>query len=199
MSKNLWLGLAVVSVMSATARAALKAPDFQVKTSIQDGKVSLTATPPSAHHFNLEAPMSLEVSADHSKLKPAHAAKTEVLFLVPSAAKGDGKITLFVCDDANTFCERHQVKVQWEGMPGATKTSADKKSTSAASATSSHAKPLKDDHGFYDNRPDEAFAQARSTGKPLLIDFYGIWCPPCNELSDQVFSNRALKKHPNLL
>lgn len=36
-----------------------------------------------------------------------------------------------------------------------------------------------------------AFAQARRLKKPLLISFFGIWCPPCNELEENVFESRA--------
>jgi len=33
----------------------------------------------------------------------------------------------------------------------------------------------------------KALALAKKTKKPLLIDFYGIWCPPCNELDETVY------------
>lgn len=34
---------------------------------------------------------------------------------------------------------------------------------------------------------DKAFADAKKSGKPILIDFFGIWCPPCNQLNETVF------------
>ena len=34
-----------------------------------------------------------------------------------------------------------------------------------------------------------AFVSAKKTGKPLLISFFGIWCPPCNELDETVFES----------
>jgi thiol-disulfide isomerase/thioredoxin len=37
--------------------------------------------------------------------------------------------------------------------------------------------------------PDRAFRDAKASHKPLLIDFYGIWCPPCNELEENVFES----------
>lgn len=38
---------------------------------------------------------------------------------------------------------------------------------------------------------DQSFATSKKTGKPLLISFYGIWCPPCNELEETVFETPA--------
>ena len=35
----------------------------------------------------------------------------------------------------------------------------------------------------------KAFITAKKAGKPLLISFYGIWCPPCNELEETVFES----------
>ena len=38
---------------------------------------------------------------------------------------------------------------------------------------------------------DKALAAAKKANKPLLVDFFGIWCPPCNELDELVFSHPA--------
>lgn len=37
----------------------------------------------------------------------------------------------------------------------------------------------------------QAFKEAVKGKKPVLIDFYGIWCPPCNELDETVFETEA--------
>ncbi|MFL5815396.1 MAG: thioredoxin fold domain-containing protein [Bdellovibrionia bacterium] len=174
------------------AQAALKAPDFTVQTTVAQGKVSVQATAPKSHHFNTEAPMSLELASNHSRLKPKKSAPTEVIFEVPSPAKDSAKVALFLCDDAKTFCERHLIQISWEGQAGAS--AAQKSAPSDAQKTSSTG-PEIDEHGFYDNRPEAAFAKARATGKPLMIDFYGIWCPPCNEMNDSVFSKPAFKEN----
>jgi tetratricopeptide (TPR) repeat protein len=40
-------------------------------------------------------------------------------------------------------------------------------------------------------------ARAKKENKPLLIDFYGIWCPPCNELEENVFSSPRFTSETN--
>ncbi len=37
---------------------------------------------------------------------------------------------------------------------------------------------------------DKTFKEAKRDNKPILIDFFGIWCPPCNELDELVFESR---------
>ncbi len=38
---------------------------------------------------------------------------------------------------------------------------------------------------------DKTFKEAKKEKKPIIIDFYGIWCPPCNELDAIVFESRG--------
>ncbi len=41
---------------------------------------------------------------------------------------------------------------------------------------------------------DQALAQARSSGKPVLVDFSAIWCPTCRVLHAEVFTDAAVRQ-----
>jgi len=40
---------------------------------------------------------------------------------------------------------------------------------------------------------DQALAEARATGKPVLADFSAIWCPACRAMHADVFTDPAVK------
>jgi thiol-disulfide isomerase/thioredoxin len=52
----------------------------------------------------------------------------------------------------------------------------------------------KNAHGFWVNAEEEALKEATKLKKPILIDFFGIWCPPCNQLDELVFSQAEFKQ-----
>lgn len=41
---------------------------------------------------------------------------------------------------------------------------------------------------FFDGSLDAVMEEARKTGKPIMIDVYTTWCPPCKKMDKEVFS-----------
>ncbi len=59
--------------------------------------------------------MRMEV-AGRKSIKPASAAKDEIRFNVVNArAALPFRVTLYVCDDANTYCVKQEQDLEWSG------------------------------------------------------------------------------------
>jgi thiol-disulfide isomerase/thioredoxin len=172
-------------MLTQAAAFALQAPDFTITAVEKAARLEVTAVPPAGHHINIKAPMSTEGAQVGSS------AQTGVTFVFPDAKPRDYTISLFLCDNANTFCEKHQVSGKWDGKStGAAAPS----SPAAAPATGGEIKKGMGPHGFILNDATAALAKAKAESKPLLVDFFGIWCPPCNMLDTQVFPSREFAR-----
>lgn len=171
--------------MGASMALAAQAPDFSVSLKSVKNSLELTASPPANHHVNIQAPMF--VSAGTDKTKPAKATEQKVLFRLHNNGPAEYRVTLYLCDDKKTFCEKHEVSAKWESKAG-TPGPAEPVSTSKTESGEPVSKPAaKKTHGFFVNDPEKALALAREKNLPILIDFFGIWCPPCNMLDEKVF------------
>ena len=131
---------------------------------------------------------SLEM--DSKKIKPLTESEAELDF--QTQALSSFAISAYLCDDQKTFCEKHTVQATWDGKNLAIKGA--KTAAPSSNKTQASAEASRDEHGFYVNQADAAFSEAASKKLPLMIDFYGIWCPPCNELNENVFDTQAFKK-----
>lgn len=88
---------------------ALQAPDFTVSASKTLKTIEITALPPSGTHINIQAPMSLLPQGTSERIQPHSTQVHQVIFSVPLRAPQPYEISLFLCDNQNTFCEKHKV------------------------------------------------------------------------------------------
>jgi thiol-disulfide isomerase/thioredoxin len=199
------LGLLLSGV---AAFAAPSVPDFTVQVGQeQNAKMRgwlLNFLPPVGHHFNADAPMSVTALSNQVTFIKVGAVKEHVGFrssdqkLVPGT---EAMASIFLCDDAKTFCIK-------KTLTFALTVNSDLKVldfTAKAEAASHKPKgtptpgaPIKkpgkkDLHGFWDNNLGAALAESGKSGKPILVDFYGIWCPPCNLFNETVFPSLKFK------
>jgi thiol-disulfide isomerase/thioredoxin len=164
--------LAALAVPAAADPSLLKS---RPASALVDEVIELR--PIDGHHFNVEAPQ-----------KCGGAKPLEVLprrLRCQLAKPGLAEVLVSVCDDALTFCrqERFDVKVS-----GAAKKARESSPSNAAPKGGKGAP-----EGFIDNEPARARGLARSEGRLLFIDFYGIWCPPCNQLEEEAYPDPAFR------
>lgn len=157
----------------------------------------LKVKPNTAHHYNLDAPT--KILKNGQDLKPTTMTPNLLEVTVSAEGKCDYQVQTYVCDDKKTFCAPQNMAVSCDELKkfstkpeftskgsisissaGLNDTS---KTASVAKTESSHTKEL-----FIVNDPKMALEMARTTGKPLFIDFLGTWCPPCNILDETVFN-----------
>ncbi len=96
---------------------------------------------------------------------------------------GVAAVVASVCDDANTFCKQARFDVTVTGVA-----KIGKAAPNLAAPKGGHTGPA----GF-SNDPVASAARAKKEGKPLFVHFFGIWCPPCNELEEHAYPTPEFK------
>ena len=133
--------------------------------------------PVSGHHFNIEAPQKCGGE------KPLEVLPRRLRCQL--TRPGVAAVLVSVCDDALTFCRQESFDVKVSGAARKTRES----SPSKAAPKGGKGAP----EGFIDNDPARAQALARGQGRLLFIDFYGIWCPPCNQLEEEAYPDPSFR------
>ena len=161
-------------------------PTYSLSAQESGNKLVITAKAPADHHFNLKAPMKLQSERTY---KPS---KQDSLAIEYKIAKKLPVFTstLYLCDDKNTYCVKQVQTKKWEN--GTLIDSKEEKTVSSSKTADTST----DDHGFIVNDGKRLHWQ-NPARNPLLIDFYGIWCPSCNQLNHEVFPSTEFKKVKN--
>ncbi len=141
-------------------------------TGLENERIELK--PIAGHHFNTEAPQTCgKKRADEV---------TPRVFRCRLASSGPVAVVASVCDDAKTFCRQERFTVSVAG------------SKKAALRAKSAPKPHPFAAGFLVNEPGKAVTLARRAHEPIFVHFYGIWCPPCNMLEEDVYPTEEFQK-----
>jgi len=185
--------------MSLSSQADLEDIGFTLNESqIEDNLKSISFEAPKGHHFNKDSPNLVESSVGSSKKSTWVKAEKLEFDGVWLKARWNTKIDpcniramLYVCDDKKTYClpraqtftcENKKIVIsKWDR-------SKESKTSESANKTVAHNK------SFIDNDSQKALELAKQSGKPMMIDFYGVWCPPCNQLEENVFNSSEFKK-----
>ena len=191
--KLIWV---VSTFLAMAAQGGESVPDFEVRV-LRDqdkaGRWVLQATPPSRHHFNLKAPAQAQMEPLKVSFAPLVQKPLRLDFVSSDAKLSEGqsvRVTAFLCDDAKTYCVKKVRHLELRAAAAATQ-----------GPGRIHPQGKRDAQGFFKD-PEAALSEARRRGLPLLVEFYGIWCPPCNLYSERVFPSpefRRLKKRSVLL
>jgi thioredoxin-like negative regulator of GroEL len=149
-----------------------------LKTEIKDQV--FRATLKDGFHFNDKAPNALVL--DNQTLKPTKLANHEAEFSNLPKSWGKGRASLYVCDDAVTFCESQVI---------------DLKGTGGASAKSpSSSNPHKGSinrYGFIEDDFNKALSLAKKKNQLVLVDFSARWCPGCLRLESETLETKDFK------
>jgi thiol-disulfide isomerase/thioredoxin len=227
----------------------LSVPDFKVESVSKTSELNawvLYLAPPAKHHFNIKAPMKATIASKQIDFIVQEAKESKITFERANAAIAASDavdISVFLCDDAKTYCiKKTQSVVLASVLNASLETTAVKVPNGTMGKSFLRAKPpqrmaqaartqavtgdlsenaqgletgvdeehdvvetvdddastsvalKKDAHGFWNNNISAALNEAVKKKKPLLIDFYGIWCPPCNQYNESVFPTPKFQK-----
>lgn len=168
-----------------------------------NGGLVLKMKPNAGHHYNLDAPT--KISKDGKDVKPTTLVPSGLEVSVSAEGKCDYQVQTYVCDDKKTFCAPQNMAVSCDDLKklstkpefsskGAITVSASEISSPTETMTEKVA-PTEKKELFIVNDPKMALELAKKMNKPLFIDFFGTWCPPCNILDETVFNSPIFARH----
>jgi thiol-disulfide isomerase/thioredoxin len=179
---------------------AAQVPDYTVKIGLDPAsKVPrwlVEGIPPVNFHFNLKAGAKVSVKGKRATFTPVIETESRLGFSSSSMElkEGDSLETAFyLCDQAKTLCVRKTLSLPMRVNSSLTHFES-QNPTVKEKPRPKPAQKQKDSHGFFLNDIEGAQSEARRSQKPLLIDFFGIWCPPCNLYSETVFPDPRFQK-----
>ncbi len=168
--KELLISAALLTAAGVCSAAAGDAPKLLMAPppeSVSVGRTVLFRTA-AGYHFNLKAPQdcgpvrAFDVTEGSLRCR----------FDVP----GRQNVSLKICAENESSCMFENFEILVKGAPAA-------KSGKTPAPAASGETPME---GFLLNSPGKALAEAVKERKPLFIDFFAKWCPPCRLMESTV-------------
>ncbi len=194
------------ALQAAAAGPDVKSLQFSVRKLDSFQGLMVQFGPPAGHHFNMEAPTQVSLSADKKTFKATLDKSPELIKASwnQKSTTCDVIAQLYICDEKNTYCIPIKKSFSCEKLtyddvfstssndvapaPVAASTTAVPAETKSAKITTAPVEKI-----FILNDSAKAFTQAKAENKMVLVDFFGIWCPPCNMLDESVFNTKEFQ------
>lgn len=173
--------LLLFAIGVATASSSFGGERVRDLVATKLGESTFHASLKPGYHFNKQAPNA--VVLDEKSFKPSKLEGGEAEFTALPKEWASGRASLYVCDDAVTFCEPHFIDLKG--------TSANPKFV----AEPTKKRPtVKNAHGFFIDDFSQAIVEAKKRKQLVLVDFSARWCPSCIRLENEIFPTAAFKK-----
>lgn len=153
-------------------------------------KNQIVATLKAGFHFNEKAPNGVVI--DDKKESPLVLSRQKITFALPKIYSL-AQASVFVCDDAVTFCEPRTVEFRGNGEANQYMVARAEMKRAQSKDMKKKLKPKLNKHGFYEDALDFAAEMAAKSKSLILADFSARWCPGCVRLENEIFETREFK------
>lgn len=147
------------------------------------------------YHFNLKAPNG--ISIDGKTIRPSKIEAREAEFTKLPTERKSARASLYVCDDALTFCEPHTLELGPAGDPSVSAVSQVEPVQGVPGSGRvgiGAAKGKVGKHGFIENDLPQALSKAKTKGQLVLVDFSARWCPGCIRFDTETFPTKDFQR-----
>lgn len=154
-------------------------------------KNQIVATLKAGFHFNEKAPNGVVI--DEKREEPKVLSRQKITFALPKTYSL-ARASVFVCDDAVTFCEPKFAEFRGTGEAHKYMLARAEMKRAQPKEKKRKSKPKPNKHGFYEDDLDYAAETAAKNKTLILADFSARWCPGCVRLENEILHTKAFQK-----
>ncbi len=171
-----------VSSLALFAASSARAGITQGKVDLKIESKEISLIPQKGFHMNEKAPAEAFFDAN-AVVKPKIKEQEKFVFDRPEK-KEAVFLKYYVCDDANTVCEKHEQKV----------TLRDKKSSVPKITEANDQLVKKDSTAGSGVAHNPALSKYKNAKRATLLMFSAPWCPSCIRMATETYNQPAVKK-----